>query len=216
MSDLEMEAFEERLTADPSLVEEFEISLRLREGLEILRVRKELAPKSPPRRSRTVLAVRACLIMLALLALFAGLRFARPSLPIVARTVADLNAKAGAPLRVSARYTFATLRGANEPPTLSVPSSGALELRALTFSSRANETFRVALEEIRNHQPARIGEVKHLAPDADGFVLLYVDASQLEPADYVLNVQPDAESLPPERFEFRLAARPATDPKSSD
>jgi hypothetical protein len=51
----------------------------------------------------------------------------------------------------------------------------------------------------------RLGSVDHLTPDADGFVALYADASQLKPGEYALIVEPEThEAAADQRFGFRL------------
>jgi hypothetical protein len=47
-----------------------------------------------------------------------------------------------------------------------------------------------------------------MTPDADGFVAIYADASQLKPGEYVLIVKPETrEAAADQRFGFRFNRR---------
>jgi hypothetical protein len=210
LSDTERRAFENQLLSDVSLVRDLEQSLRLREGLEILRERKELVGLERHRR-RTLFTgvVRAAAAAVAVIALCVGLYYVRQSPAVVAASVAALPLSANKPLVVVESYSFATVREATQTPVLDLPSGGALELRALTSATGGGRTFRATLEEIRGEEPFRLGAAEHLAPDADGFVAIYADTSHLQPGDYSLIVQSDVEDkTSAERFAFRLK-RPA-------
>jgi hypothetical protein len=208
MTDIGRRDFENQLVDDPSLVRELEASLRLREGLEILRDRHHLPPKTASRRRSAMLAIAASTAAASmLLIVYLGLRYARPSSPIMAASLAVMHERTMAPLSVSERYTFAKLRGAGEPPVLDLPAHGALELRALTPIADASQTFRISLDRMEGQSPARIGVVGHLTPDAEGFVVIYVDASNLKPANYLLNVQSEADKTTAEHFAFTLESR---------
>jgi hypothetical protein len=206
MSSLESDAFEEVLLLDPNLAREFETSLRLREGLELLRERGALQSPPAPRISfgrRTLFAVGASAAAVVLLALWVGLRHAPPSPVIVADSVAGLHTNPGTSA-VSFRHTFATARGNSQPATLSLPASGVLELRALTSSAGAPKTFRISLGQIRNEKAISLGTVPDLAADADGFVAVYADAASVRPGDYFLDVQSDGDKADAERFAFKV------------
>jgi hypothetical protein len=208
MTDVGRQDFENQLVDDPSLVRELETSLRLREGLEILRDRHDLRPQTASRRRSAMLAIAAATAAASiLLIVYLGLRYARPSSPVMAASLAVMHERTMAPLLVSKRYTFAKLRGASEPPVLDLPTDGALELRALTSVADASQTFRISLERMESQGTVRIGAVRHLAPDAEGFVVIYVDASNLKPADYLLNVESEADKTTAERFAFTLKPR---------
>jgi hypothetical protein len=207
LSETDRSAFEDRLLTDDGLVRDLEESLRLREGLEILRERQELGLQTPARRRTWASGVlRACAAAMVIIALYLGWHYVQRSPAIVAASVAALRTNTSTPLTVVERHAFATLREATQIPTLPLPTSGALELRALTPVSGPARAFRVTLELNRNDgKVSRIGVAERLAPDADGFVVIYADASKLQPGDYSLLVEPDVEhpeSL--ERFAFRL------------
>jgi hypothetical protein len=150
---------------------------------------------------------------LAVVVLYAVLHGAGPAPAVVAASVAALRVNASAPLLVVERYSFATVREASDTSVLGLPTSGALELRALTGSvAGAGQAFRLTLEQSRNGAAmSRVGVAEHVAPDADGFAVMYADASRLAPGDYSLLVEPDAgNAADAQRFMFKLqrAANP--------
>ncbi len=213
LSDIERRAFENQLLSDASLVRELEESLRLREGLEVLRDRGEL--DRPARRRRSVLfdrSGRAAAAALTVIAIGIGLYYVRGSPPAVAASIAGL--KADIPLVVVERYSFAKVREATRTPVLDLPTRGALELRALTSATGNGQTFVATLEESRGARSSRIGSAEHLAADADGFVAIYADTARLQPGDYVLIVRSDAEeTASAERFAFRLERATSATPE---
>lgn len=211
LSGVELEAFEEQLVSDASLVREVEEWVRLREGLEVLRdgaVLDELMrPRQPRLSRRSVLGfAAAALIILAAGLYYAGLYSVTRADPIVAGAVAALRAHSNSALVVTRTHVFAALRHeAGSAPTLDLPASGALEIRALTPVTDGSQRFRVGLLVIGDGTEARIGLVEHVIPDGDGFVVIYADASRLETGEYSLSVEAEAgNTVPVERFEFAL------------
>jgi hypothetical protein len=232
LSEAERCAFEDQLLSDASLVRDVEESVRLREGLEVLRERKELTgltaqvgQQGPTaqagqagqaaqaglrhRRRRAVLMsfASAAAAALAVVVLYAVLHGAGPAPAVVAASVAALRVNSSVPLLVVESYSFATVRAASDTPVLGLPTSGALELRALTGPvAGAGLAFRLTLEQRRDGAAmSRIGVAEHVAPDADGFAVIYADASRLAPGDYLLLVEPDAgNAADAQRFMFKL------------
>ena len=190
MSDIDRRVFEERLLGDASLVRDLEGLLRLREGLEILRERKVIEELTRPQRSsslrRFALASAAAVVVVAMCI---GLYQVRRSPPVVAASIAALSSDAVLP--VVEHYSFAAMRGGASKPVLLLPTSGALELRALTPVADGHRTFRVTLSEVRSQRSSPIGLAEHLAPDADGFIVFYAAAGKLQPGEYSLSVAPD-------------------------
>lgn len=207
MSDADLRDFETQLSNDATLVQDIEESLRLREGLQMLREQGvSLAHPNDQRRDIRRWLVRAAAAALAVIVLSLGFRYFERSPALVAASVAELGASTGTPLIIVARHSFAAVREASETPDLQLPASGALELRALTPGTGDTHGFRLTLEKIREGRgSSAIGVMEHLTPDADGFVAIYVDASRVEPGDYLLIVAPDVgDESTAERFPFRL------------
>jgi hypothetical protein len=211
----ERAALHKRLLVDFDLVKDFETSLKMREALERLRERDELRKLVHPRRTSALWGVASVAVAaLAAVVLYLGYSH-RPSSPLMAASLLSLRTAAGSPLGVSGQYSFALMRSAEAVPTVTLPTAGALELRALTTAADNGNYFRVALDAIGpSETTSRIGVVDHARPDADGFVAIYLDAGRVAAGDYSLEVQSEtAGSAPPEHFAFRLqrpgpAARP--------
>jgi hypothetical protein len=206
LSDPDRRAFEEQLLKDAGLVRRLEESLRLREGLEVLSEQKLLGEPLPARRRPLILwFALASAATVAAIAIYLGLQSFSRSPQLIAASVTALHTRSSVPLRVVQHYSFVALREAESTPDLPLPASGALELRALAPIADAGRKFRVTLEEIRNQKPSQIGFADHLAPDADGFVAIFTDASSLQPGNFVLSVAADTDvAATTERFAFRL------------
>jgi hypothetical protein len=210
LSDTEREAFEERLLNDATLVQDLEDSLRLREGLEVLREQNLLGEEGRPRRHafRVALAFASAAV-LGVVVVSAALYFGRRSASIVAASVAALGGRPSSPLAVAERYSFAATRAETTTPELFLPSRGALELRALAPGAEAGRKFQLTLWEFGKQKSIRIGSEGHLVPDAEGFVVIYADASRLAPGEYWLSLEPETpDKSPGERFGFRLKRAP--------
>lgn len=217
LSETDRRAFEDQLLSDSGLVRDLEETLRLREGLETLRERKILGQLThPPRRAWMMRLALASAAASALIALGVTLWVERAP-PVIAASVTALRALTSPPLMVVAHYSFAAVRDAASTPALALPTTGALELRALTPLppltrptpvtplADARQTFRVTLEAIHGPKASPIGFAEHLTPDADGFVAIYADASKLHPGDYDLSVETDAQDgTSAEHFAFTL------------
>lgn len=204
-------AFEDRLLSDPALVQLLESSLQLREGLAMLRDRHELLPLQQPswwkQRYRVVVGLAsAAALAFAAVVSYPWLAHQGRGQSVLASSLADLGANAGAPLPVTERYSFAAVRAETETPVVILPTNGALELRALTRATEAGRTFRVTIDKNPSSDTkSRIGVVEHAAPDGDGFVAVYANASTLEPGDYSLAVEPEvADGSGENRFAFKL------------
>jgi hypothetical protein len=212
MSEDERQTFEARLLSDSDLLRDLEESLRLREGLEVLREQDALKDLRNPRRgsSRMGWAVAASL---AIAALCLALYQTRRAPPVMVASAGILRSTSGAALDTARVYSFATSRRGTPIPDLPLPLSGALELRALVpgAAESADHTFGVTLERRDGADGmSRVGAAAHLVPDADGFVAVYLDAARLRPGSYSLVVEAGAKGAgrptEDERFDFRLAA----------
>jgi hypothetical protein len=216
LSDSEREAFEERLLNDSGLVRDLEESLRLREGLEVLRERKILEQLRHPRRRGVFVgarwaAVAAAVVIVVSGAVYLGERYlGERSAPVVAASLGALRGGSSPALGVVGRYSFAAMREEASTPEIALPASGALELRALTAVTDASRAFDVTLSVMRDQKASQIGMAEHVVPDTEGFVVIYVDASRLEPGDYGLSVEPlgAGKEAAGERFAFRLRRAP--------
>ena len=212
LSDDQCRAFEDRLLRDPQLVAELEQSLRMREGLEQLRMQghlgKRLVRRIGPRTWLPALAAAAC----AGLALFLWThRSAGPS-PVLLASLEPRTAANVAPA-VAAHFTFVSVRGGSTPD-LDLPFAGLIEIRAAPAERITNTRYRVTLARQDLGGPVEpVGDLAGLALSADGYVHCYADAARLSEGTYVLRVEPDTTTPGmAEVFPFNLRARGSTSP----
>lgn len=220
MSDEERRTFEDRLARDPELVRELEQSLRLQEGLQVLKARGYFEPRAgntgrgsrigarswSPRRLVPALAAAA----LAGVALFLWVQ-PRPAPSGVLRASLQSGLTGEAP-SVTARFTFVSMR-AGSSPDLTLPSQGLIELSVQPAAHATSSQFRTTLVREQEGIPTTpLGTLDTLAPAGDGYIRLYVDAARLTSGSYRLRVEPETgPGSAAEVFTFRLRA-PGADP----
>ncbi|HLY51372.1 MAG TPA: hypothetical protein VKQ31_00040 [Steroidobacteraceae bacterium] len=215
MSDDERRTFEQRLARDPELVRELEQSLRLREGLQILKARGYFEPRvaTAPRGARKgarpwsarLLAPALAAAAAAGLALFLWIK-PPPASPGLLRASLE-SGLAGGAASVRAHFTFLAMR-AGSSPDLALPSQGLIELRVQPAAHATVSQFRTTLLREQEGAPeSSLGTLGGLAPADDGYIHLYMDASRLTSGSYRLRVEgqtgPNGAA---EVFSFRLRA----------
>jgi len=141
------------------------------------------------------------------LALFLWLsRITGPS-PILLASLASRTAADVRPL-VAAHFTFVAMRGSSIPD-LDLPPAGLIEFRVAPSTRETIHRYRLTL--VRREEGSTAQPVAHLtglAPDTDGYVHCYADASRLTPSSYVLRLQADTNTPGvAEVFPFNLRAR---------
>jgi hypothetical protein len=186
LSEEERRTFEERLVRDPELAREFEQTRELREGLKELQAQgyfvKSLAQRTAGRRALRVgmwvPTLVAAAVVGVVLFLWTGRSVAPPGV---------LAASAGE-AAVAAQFTFVSMRGTSTPD-LDLPSSGLIEFRAATGMHEGASRYRMTLIRNNESEPSRaLGALTDLAPDVDGYIRGYADATSLAPGSYVLHV----------------------------
>lgn len=185
----EQRAFEDRLAREPELVRELEMTLRLREGLEQLRARGELVPRTSPSgvpRLAWVAGLAAAIVGAIAVMLWTRTNSGPP--PLLTASVATA-AATGARAPVAAHFTFMALRSAASP-VLELPADGVVELRAMPTSLALGARYRVLLDRV-DHAGGRmtVGTVSGLDLGGGGFVYSYAAARLLQPGDYELRVE---------------------------
>jgi hypothetical protein len=200
LSDADREAFEQQLLQDPTVAQELEELLQLREGLAMLRDQGELLALRRPRQRGWWWGVAgAAAASLAAILIYNVFLPARS--PTIAPSIAALRAHAPDSEPLAKVYTFARVRDATLVPELDLPVRGVLEIRALTSTTDGGRQYSMLLQETPLR---RVGVIEHLTPDADGFVVIYAEASQLKAGNYELIVRQEAAPAADQHFAFRL------------
>lgn len=190
LSDDERLAFEDRLLNDPALVRDLEHSLALREGLQQLRSQGYFTRATTRvRRLRLWLPALAAASLAGLALFLWGQRETVPSGVLMTSLESGKGATAAA--SVTTRFTFVSMRGGSTP-TLDLPPSGFIEIRAAPSARAPGAHYRVTL--MRGDQGSsaqRVGALAALPLSADGYVHCFADASRLSAGNYVLRVERD-------------------------
>ena len=200
-------AFEHRLLADPELVREVELSLRLREGLERLRAsgRIDFVRGPAPRRARFWAAGAAVAAAAAGVAVVWWVDPTLRSASVLTASIPAVVTNSNSGGAAVARFTFVALRGFASTPVLALPARGVVELRIAPATRSAGLVYRVTLERWMGAAPrSKIGSVAGLAPGPDGFVRCFADASRLQPGDYALQIAGGDEPGAAQTFNFTL------------
>lgn len=207
----EHRAFEDRLLRDPGLVSELELSLRLREGLEVI---KEQGHVRPAARGAPVKAWVPALLAAGVAGLALLLWAPRGPVPstLLTASLAGHDA-AGAEPAVAAHFTFVAVRGSSRP-VLDVPVSGAIEFRAAPAADPSLSRYRLTLaRENDAGSTMTVGSVDNLPLSKDGYVRAYADAARLAPGRYQLRVSSDPERADAvQSFPFTLRRADAPHP----
>jgi hypothetical protein len=204
LSDEERQTFEERLLRDPHLAGELEQSLRLREGLQLLRARGRL-PTASSRRMKVRFWLPALVAAAgAGLALFLWVHRGTPASPVLMASLASHTAAAAEPL-IAAHFTFVSMRGSSTP-ALQLPVAGLIEFRAAPAKRTTVSGYAVTLlHEDAGGSSQLVGAVGGLTLGTDGYVHCYADASRLTEGSYVLRITSDADTAgTAETFPFTL------------
>jgi hypothetical protein len=186
----EEEAYEQQYIRDPDALQELEATARMKVGLANLRDTGQLDSllRGAPTTTRRTVAVGAiaasvAMIMIAV-ALWRGVSV--PDGRALMGSVTELVDASGRPLAVGATHVLMRTRSTAYDAEVELPvEPQALELRVRPESEAP--VYRAALSRIQTDgSVAQVATVDELKAEADGFVALYVDSSQLEPGPYLL------------------------------
>jgi anti-sigma factor RsiW len=192
LSEAERIAFEDRLARDPTLVREFEQSLRLRDGLRELQARGYFAAATPNARNRGTTRLWYWLRVPAAAAIVGAALVVAWRVNHQSPVLTAMPTSGAAPL-IAAQFTFVSWRD-GKITKLTVPSSGLIELRAAP-DARTAESYRVTLIRSPEGRAAqRVGVISRLPLGADGYVHCYADSSRLGPGSYGLRIEPEGAS----------------------
>ena len=139
--------------------------------------------------------------------------------PVLAASIDALHATDGAPPTLTGQYAILRTRGSAVDAEIELPPAGqALELRVLPEFAARPERYRVQLFRMSADDSMQsVAELGALAPDADTFVSVFVDAARLQAGQYRLTIagDPDTDAHDKESA-FILRMRPAlSDPSAT-
>jgi hypothetical protein len=202
-----VDAFEQDVSRDPKIRNELEQTLKLKEGLALLRERGELRAllQAAPRRRWPLYAAAASAAFVSLVvALWLQLRTTEPS--VLLPSVSGL-AQSHAPL--AATYTLARMRGAasSTETTLTAPA-GLIRLRVVPSADAMDRTgYTVSLQRVDTQPTHLVGTIDAGSVGADGYLTVFLDRSRLAAGTYELSVMatvPNASSAVSDRFVLRV------------
>ncbi|MBS0374434.1 MAG: hypothetical protein JSR73_07610 [Proteobacteria bacterium] len=185
LPDRERAEFERAAAARPEVVHELEQTLRLREGLAVLREqgRLPLRRRAPSTWRRSGAWAIAATVAAVAIAVVLTVRTSPPDVP-------RLGTRAPAPGVVAGTLTLVSTRGNAEPVVMVAPPPGQLlEIRALAGSASGTTHYTLTLERFgADGTTASVGVARDLAPDAASMLVVYVPAESLPPGRYALRV----------------------------
>jgi hypothetical protein len=202
LDEAESTAFEARYAQDPAIVKDLERTLRLKEGLAILKERGELESLLRSRPAwQPALALAAGLAVLVIGVLLWVGRAVTP----IAGTIAALTEHRGSPLRVANTYVLARTRGPAPSMAVALPKEpAAIELRMIPSSRPQDGAFHIVLSQLdAANVAAPVGDTRAAASSEDGFVTAYIDSASLSLGRYLIELQPEhpaAPGTPTDRF----------------
>jgi hypothetical protein len=207
LSQDEATVFEEAYARDPEIVADLERTLRLKEGLAILRERGELTAllRVAPRRQWFVRVAAAAVIAIAVGAAF----WQRTSLRDMVWPAPALRADNRQSAPVLGSYVLIRTRESSAALDVPLqPRAGVIELRILpaAFIPHGRYAARLVRREVSSDQ--MIGEIESVTPGHDHFVTIYVDKGRLARGDYSVFLAPaSAGPAAEEADQFTLRVR---------
>jgi len=200
-------AFEAYYLQNPDAVRAIERTLRLKEGLAVLRERGELNSLVHAHSGWTLRLGLAAGVAVALVG--AWLWMSHSVATPLAATLTELRNAGGHPVPIANTLVLARTRGAEPAIQVSLPPTrSAIELRILPSSRALNQRYRVTVSLIDSATVASpVGNVRGLTTSAEGFVVAFLDTQGLKPGRYAVELLPersDSPGFPSDRFVVNL------------
>jgi hypothetical protein len=213
LTDEEREAFEAYYPEHPEVVQEMEAAARFKVGLMKLRASGELTQLlEPERRQRWYYVAAAAAVAVFAIATLLFIDRAPVAHPALAASLDALHGAGRAPLILTGQYAILRTRGSAVDAEIELPPRGqAFELRVLPEFAARPERYRVELFRMTADDSMQsVAALGGLAPDADTFVSVFVDADRLQAGQYRLTIagDPDTDARDKESA-FILRMRPA-------
>jgi hypothetical protein len=195
---VERESFEAYFLEHPELLIELNRTAQFKSGLIDLRdsgALTKLLKATPWWQSPRVIAIAASLVLVVV----AGgiwLDWQVTSRPLLATSVAALSSRFQSTMPIASSFDIQRTRSSSYDATIKIPTnSAAIELRIKPEALAQPARYRIALGTISSDGSVKLlTEVTGARLANDGFVAIYLNASQLAPAVYELKISGDAET----------------------
>jgi hypothetical protein len=202
-------SFEGYAANHPEIFREVESTLRLKEGLAMLRDRGELQILLLQRRWRAPVAAAAAVVLLLVTVGIWAWRHGPTRPPVLAGSAAEFAGDSHRPLRIAATYGLIRSRGEGSAVEITLPvERAAIQIRVLPSEFAEHGGYRASLESVgATGGTALVAQIDGLAAADDRFVTLYLDSARLTAGDYELTLVRADEHLPAaeaDRFSLRV------------
>jgi hypothetical protein len=208
LSRAEEDGFEDYAASHPEIFREVESTLRMKEGLAVLRHRGELQAllREPDWRPSLAAAAAAVLVVLGL-GLWTWRHAAAPIAPVLAGLPGFVGRDSGS-LPVFASYTLLRSRGESSDTQIRLPAErAAIQIRILPSVFVMGGRYRASLHRVEADQDyVVVREIDGLEAGADRFVTLYLDSAQLTQGRYEISLAQSDSSAPSESDRFSIRA----------
>jgi hypothetical protein len=200
--------FEEYAGSHPEIFREVESTLRMKEGLAVLRDRGELQALLRPRDWRPSFAAAAAAVLVVLaLGVWTWRHAAAPIAPVLAGLPGFVGRDSGA-LPVFATYTLIRSRGEASDFEIQVPAQrAAIQIRILPSVFVMGGRYRATLQRLEaDGEKTLVRDIGDLDAAPDRFVTLYLDSAQLTRGSYQISLAESDSGAGSESDRFTLRA----------
>lgn len=205
LDEADVAEFEAYYTRNPDVVRDIERTLRLKEGLAVLRDRAELETLIRARPGWVMPAALAAALAVAIIG--AWLWTSRVMPVTVAGTLAQLTDSRGHTVGIANTLVLARMRGASTTVEIELPPErGAIELRMLASAQAERYRVTISVADLRSIV-TQIGTAGGLQVSHEGFVTAYLDTAHLQPGRYTIELVPERNAspgVPSDRFVISL------------
>jgi hypothetical protein len=206
LSSAEENGFEDYVASHPEIFREIESTLRMKEGLAVLRDRGELAALLRGRDWRPSFAAAAAAVLVVLaLGVWSWRHAAAPMAPVLAGLPGFVGHDSGS-LPIFATYTLIRSRGESADVDIQLPAQhAAIQIKILPSVFVTQGRYRATLQRIgADGEKSLVRDIDGLQAAGDRFVTLYLDSAQLTPGSYEISLAQADSSAASEADRFRL------------
>ena len=208
LSAAEENGFEEYAASHPEIFREVESTLRMKEGLAVLRDRGELQALLRVRDWRPSFAAAAAAVLVVLaLGVWTWRHAVAPITPVMASLPGFVGRDSGS-LPVVATYILVRSRGESPAAEIRAPAQrAAIQIRILPSVFVVGGRYRATLQRIEaGGEKTLVRDIGGLEAAADRFVTLYLDSAQLTKGRYEIALAESDSTTSSESDRFTIHA----------